>query len=507
MLDSLKLNFVYKNDKVNNDLKIKNSNQMRFSLPGDTFTKSLSNASKIGFQGFTRLVRRTPEKHRPFYCPEDFLAITDEFKSKTAGKLPKEFLTLFPGQPKKLFEFLDGFANATKQLDFYYATTPAKDFTVNLSSGKQIKCKFLDSGQYGQVFKIDVSGKPYVFKVFNKGNRELSANGNIGETRTGLNLSGKKYKDITRLHIANFDKDKGWAIMEYIDSEKDFAEKRDGKWLYEDRPDIRLADDKYENTINDIRVDHGDITSVEETSPRLKSDKLPEDDKKENNFQICIIPKDDRKKAFYDILNNLDPKTKEGIASQIYYLPESDRKQAFYDVLNHPDIEARKGISSQIENLYKDDKKDAFYDVLNHDDTEARKGISSQIWCLPKDDRKQAFYDILNHDDPEARKDIGAQIFHLHEDDRKKAFYDVLKHPDIEARKKLDDQIEYLYQNDIKEAFYAILNHDDPRMKERIGSRIDLLPTKADSEEAFKEVLKVFSPSSIAKIKFSDEAN
>ncbi len=376
----------------------------------------------VNFGGFTRLVLNTEKNPLPFFSTGMFLKIAEPFKSKIVGRLPKDFLSLFPKKPVKVFQFFNEFSNFARTMDFPNHENLHR-MVLTLPSSKTLKAEYLGKGDFGMAFKLDLGNeKNYVIKVFNQNYKdEFAVHGSTAEARTGLNLCGKDYSDLLKFHIADFSDDNMWQISEFIDKEKDSVEKRLGKKWLEDRKDLYFEDStNKDNIINGVKIDLGGVNAIKfaENSSYHENPHI-------NNAasKIELLSIEDRKQAFYDILNKADTKDKEGLAKQIWHLKAKDRKQAFYDVLNHYDEKVKTGLARHLDCLNNEDElKQVFYDILYHPSIEAKKGIATKISWLKQKDLLDAFYSSLYHPEPEVKKGLINQIVWLNDCDKEEAY-------------------------------------------------------------------------------------
>lgn len=375
------------------------------------------------FGGFTRLVKGSHKREIPFLSTQDFLKISAPFKSKVAGKLPSEFLSLFPEEPKKLFDFLGQLAQFSRPCrpffeDFEY-------FKIKTSSGISLPIKPLGSGTYGTCLKMNFEGKkPYVFKSFFHNYSDLCdtsllKHGAVAEMRTGLNLSAKKYSDIAQWHIGSIEDHKSWQIMEFLDWQNADCFKRDGDLLRFDKPDLILGDGPSENcptrnNIRGVRYDFGGIYKDEPSNildPRIK------------NF----LDGRSKLKAYRALLSDPNLQGKRKISYLIEYLPPEHRKACFYETLNHSDPEVRNNVRVAIRHLHKSDRKEAFYAVLNSSYPEVRRGSGEQVQYLIKDDKLDAFEAVYTHPEPGVKDGLWADVRWLLQDENKQHWDDIFK--------------------------------------------------------------------------------
>lgn len=334
--------------------------QSRLNKPAFCMSKPAQNTN---FGGFTRLVMHTPEHPRPFHTTEEFLKIAGEFKSKTIGKLPREFLILFPEDPKKVFQFLDELSIFTRGLPClgnFGLPYPKKTTNLKLNSGTDISIDYFGEGYYSKCFKINLPEKSYVFKTFQQ--LRISKNhGATDEVKAGINLSGESFKDLRKTHIGNFQNNHEWAISEFIDDPMS-VNTREGKLLKKVRPEIKYTDEREGNRINGILLDMGGMkkinepTTIEELTYRTPIyDKLSE-----------IKSKEKQERAFYKILNSKDPEKKKGLGYALGAMDWDKSGKYFYDILNDPHIESKLGLEMNFDILPDEIKLQAYNDWLKY---------------------------------------------------------------------------------------------------------------------------------------------
>lgn len=336
-----KTNLEMPNNKYRLEMKNNNSIKPNFVMQ--------SHPCATNFGGFTRLVMDTPRHPRPFHSTEDFLKIAGEFKSKTIGKIPKEFLNLFPEKPQKVFQFLDELSIFTRGLSFKYVLgmpKPSDKIELSLISGKKINLNYLGEGGFSKAFKMDFAEKSYVFKTFKEISKKMY-HGASEEVKTGVNFSGENYKDVAKTHIGNFANNHEWAIVEYID-EKATLNDRQGLYFKTTKPKIVNHDYHDGNRIgqNNILVDMGG-------TKKQTFEHNPNEEEVYNLYnELSKIKKPEKK--FYEILNSPNPQEKKGLGYAIdclNWINCNNAKKYFYDVLNHPHYECKVGLENHFDLL------------------------------------------------------------------------------------------------------------------------------------------------------------
>lgn len=303
----------------------------------------------------------TPEHPRPFHTTEEFLKIAGEFKSKTIGKLPKEFLTLFPEDPKKVFQFLDELSIFTRGYSWKTIFTKneviePQNIKLTLQSGQKIKLNYLGEGNFSKAFKMDLPEKSYVFKSFIEVHK-TNNHGATDEIKAGVNLSGESFKDLRKTHIGNFQNNHEWAILEYIDKSMS-VDTREGKLLKKERPYISYTDERPSNRINRILIDMGGMKKKNDITPEHYYSIIEEFE--EINTDI------EREEKFYRILNSTNPLEKKGLGRIINNLDWNKSAKYFYDVLNDPHIESKLGLEMNFDILPDEIKLQAYNDWMKY---------------------------------------------------------------------------------------------------------------------------------------------
>lgn len=114
-----------------------------------------------------------------------------------------------------------------------------------------LEISYLDSGEFGHVFKVSVGQQHYAFKVLRQGTVD-----EIAEIANGAYLTAKTTRDLARFHLGNVEK--VWYLAEMIDQNSMPLVQRSGKTIEEQGfrfMDHDSADSS--NRINGIRVDYG----------------------------------------------------------------------------------------------------------------------------------------------------------------------------------------------------------------------------------------------------------
>lgn len=105
------------------------------------------------------------------------------------------------------------------------------------------------SGMAGTVYRLDLGGETFAFKVFGDWLRDFHP---FREAATGMFFTARPTRDVSALYAANpFAK---WTLTEFIGAADTLAD-RPGKTLTEQG--YKISDECAQNRINGIRVDHG----------------------------------------------------------------------------------------------------------------------------------------------------------------------------------------------------------------------------------------------------------
>lgn len=118
-----------------------------------------------------------------------------------------------------------------------------------------IKIKPISDGGTGNTYKITVNGQPYLLKAIARGwLREPNDFIPFNEAANGLFFTARNVRNMSRFYAGN--PFAGWMITEFIDKSIDMNN-RTGPTMQE--LGYEMLDDKPDNYIGDIRVDHGGI--------------------------------------------------------------------------------------------------------------------------------------------------------------------------------------------------------------------------------------------------------
>lgn len=425
----------------------------------------------------------TAKNRRPFFSTEDFLRIAAPFKSKIAGKLPKDFLGLFPEKPSQVFDFIDELADYTREQPF----SRKEKRQLKLSSNKEVIITYLGQGRFGNAFNLGFV-KSHILK-FNPKSSDFGAKNLLGlskknkkkvfhflkELTNCTNQQSFKHGEQRELSLSSKEKilvthqgetasgydfkfeikkdydlkvfKKPYMQIYYRHSHGAVAEARTGLYLcsedYCDLLKFHIAnfDDEKRWQIAEYLDKDKDFSekrpgkNIREAHPELIfGDNISEAAKQRNEINNIILDLGGIKKKGAITPSPIIEKTLNPIFYNFsHYQSFESRKQAFYDLLNNANSETRKELSNQIYRLQEDDRKDAFYAMLNHTDPEARKELNSQIADLKKEDIKDAFYASLNHPDFETKKGLHSQIEYLKIGDQKQA--------EIDLQKKIEESL------------------------------------------------------------------
>jgi hypothetical protein len=115
----------------------------------------------------------------------------------------------------------------------------------------QLKIKPLGGGIAGNVFQLQVQDQDFALKVFtkNRGSKNV-----YRESATGLFFTEQETQDLSKFYASN--PLKNWTLMEFIPPNAVLA-KRPGTPL--SQQGVEISDDKAENRVQGIRVDHGGV--------------------------------------------------------------------------------------------------------------------------------------------------------------------------------------------------------------------------------------------------------
>lgn len=120
---------------------------------------------------------------------------------------------------------------------------------------QKVAIDVLGEGGSGIVYKITIDNKPFALKTISPGwLTDINDFMPFNEAANGLFFTALGVKDMSRFHAAN--PFTGWLLTEYIGPDADLS-KRPGVFLQE--LGYRLHDNKAENYIKGIRIDHGGI--------------------------------------------------------------------------------------------------------------------------------------------------------------------------------------------------------------------------------------------------------
>ena len=433
---------------------------INFNPTSSNFHKNLSHCPRNtikstapSFHGYTRIVMNTLEAKRPFLSTEEFLNILENSQSKIAGRLPKEFLSLYPENPRRVFDFFNDFSKYVQKKNVVKSkirNSAMQDSveTICLSSGKKLNASYVSEGAFGSVYKLSVGGNDFAFKSYI--DDEFSyVHGAMAEMSTGLYFSDKKYKDLSDFYIADYSNQ--WMLSRYISD--DILNETDRVHSFKDvNSNLIFNDDGSRNYVNKYRVDYGGIDLAPPSEPFYKGlypccdlkdiDNEVEDLKKYPGFEIKSRVKelmktlnlDGRKELFYFLLNQKNQKLKTGLASQLPLLLENELvEKAFYDIVDSGDKQAIIGIQKCIPDLPFGAATEAIRALLKSNGEIQKRGLASYISYLIPYDRGDIFYSILESPSYSAKSGLTSSLKYLLEKDvsdatkRLEDFYNSLK--------------------------------------------------------------------------------
>lgn len=353
------------------------------------------------------LVLNKPEHPHPFMDIQDFLATMAPFEHKVVGALPDSIKRFFPDKPSEAITFLGELATFLRTDD---GLRLCSSHPLKLSSGRKFNAKYLDCGQFANVFKVGDAKNEIALKVFKEvvPQRHFLEHGPIAEARTDAYLADAKYKDFRTFYVADFSKKGKWSLSEFIPTPEDLTEIRA---LYKVREGVALRSVHSEVCFSDfhitrnylldgqVRVDPGGgniPTKCDESSKELLAAKYPDlfsstpivYDKSVSG--VKELPQEQRLPALESLITNSDPKIRHLFSDVIRYLPHESRTKAYYALLNHPDPAFKVELGDQARFLLYDDAPKALKAAIEHPDAQVNTDMLDDVKELLHPDEQAA---------------------------------------------------------------------------------------------------------------------
>ena len=147
----------------------------------------------------------------------DLTVVLREKEHKFVGDLPPELKRI----PNFVFR-IDKAVEALQAINLLGSESQAfkSKYPCNASDKLDFsKFRSMGEGEYGEVYKIIIDGKPYGLKIFSS-TRNHSGHGAWNETATLLSCNHAGVSDVIKLYCANLAHN-GWQLREYVPAESE----------------------------------------------------------------------------------------------------------------------------------------------------------------------------------------------------------------------------------------------------------------------------------------------